>query len=113
MNHIINYTIFQFLEDVPRRAIDFNDVETIEVETEERDEDFDDIDPPWEPRAQKSKTQKCMFPHTAAFAARRNSGETEFTMWVNFACMDLEPFFPGIGKKHALKKYDQFALSNN
>ena len=39
-----------------------------------------------------------MFPNTAAFARRRNSGETEYTMWVNFVCMDLKPFFPGIEK---------------
>ena len=39
-----------------------------------------------------------MFPNTAAFARRRNSGDTEFTLWVNFVCMDLIPFFPEIEK---------------
>ena len=92
-------------------ALDFgdDDIENMETDSETDDDDIDNSkdksDLPWkpEPRARKSKTQKCMFPNTAAFAMRKNSGDTEFTMWVNFVCMDLMPFFPGIGKKHALK----------
>ena len=98
------------------RALDFTG--------DDQDDDIIDYlkDRPWEPepRARKSKTQLCRFPNTAAFAGRRNSGETEFTLWVNFVCMDLMPFFPGIekhlmsvtkgkkcieeGKKHALNE---------
>ena len=98
------------------RALDFgdSDVDNLETESDTDDNDIDNsTDKSWkpEPRARKSKTQKCMFPNTAAFAARRNSGNTEFTMWVNFVCMDLMPFFPDIGKKHASKTYNPFGLN--
>ena len=101
----------EFDQNIIPRALDMNDVETNDESNKDDDDDVDsdmdqdNLNPPWvpEPRSRKKRTEKCRFPNTAAWAARRNSGDTEFTMWVNFVCMDLSPFFPGIGKKHALK----------